>query len=189
MLRHSSNRQFPLRLLGIGFAFASLTGTLIASRAVGTQIGDRVVFDQAPRLIRSAASARSPNSAAQYQFTIEVPANAGEPLEAIRVTPHDHVEDIALDHSDSMAFAGDSFAGGPELPLSDIGGPTDVPGGALFVFDPPVLPGNTVTVEIEAQKNPTQGGIYQYGVTAYPAGENGVGLFLGYGRLHLHDNQ
>jgi len=180
-------RNIPVYLFGIGLALTGATA-LVASPVIGVLVGDRVAFDRAPRLVRSAASSSSPNSGADYQFTITLPIDAGEPLQAIQITPHNHVEEISLNHSDSAAFEGDSLAGGPDLPLSSIGGPTEVPGEALFVFNPPVLPGNTITVELEAEHNPAQGGVYEYGVTAYPAGPNGIGMFLGYGRLHLLDN-
>ncbi|MGB3613056.1 MAG: DUF2808 domain-containing protein [Elainellaceae cyanobacterium] len=187
MKYYKSKRNILSYLLGFGLTLTGVIG-LVASSADGVLVGDRVAFDRAPRLVRSAATSSSPNSGADYQFTITVPYDAGEPMQAIQVTPHDHVEKISLNHDDSAAFEGDSLAGGPALPLSSIGGPTAVPGEVLFVFNPPVLPGHTITVELEAEHNPAQGGIYEYGVTAYPAGPNGIGMFLGYGRLHLFDN-
>ncbi|MGF1513520.1 MAG: DUF2808 domain-containing protein [Elainellaceae cyanobacterium] len=188
MSHYDAKPRISAHLLSLGLAATGIAGLLAASSVTGVQVGDRVAFDRAPRLIRSATSSSSPNTSAHYQFTIEVPADAGEPLQAVQVTPHNHVEDIVLDHDDSEAFEGDSFAGGPDLPLSSIGGPTTVEGEALFVFDPPVMPGRTVTIELDAENNPAQGGVYQYGITAYPTGPNGIGMFLGYGRLHLFDN-
>nr|WP_199755917.1 DUF2808 domain-containing protein [Chroococcidiopsis cubana] len=45
-------------------------------------------------------------------------------------------------------------------------------------------PGTTVTVALRAKRNPS-GGIYLFGVTAFPTGEKSSGQFLGYGRLHF----
>jgi hypothetical protein len=89
----------------------------------------------------------------------------------------------------SSAFIGNSFAGGPAVSLASIGGeqPSDS-NEVTLVFDPPISPGKTVTVALKAARNPLPGGIYLFGVTAFPPGENSSGLFLGYGRLHLDSN-
>jgi hypothetical protein len=45
-----------------------------------------------------------------------------------------------------------------------------------------------MTIALAAQKNPTSTGVYLFGVTAYPDGENGLEQFLGYGRIHVSGN-
>ncbi|MGB3138815.1 MAG: DUF2808 domain-containing protein [Nodosilinea sp.] len=45
----------------------------------------------------------------------------------------------------------------------------------------------TVTVTLQTPRNPW-GGVYLFGVTGYPAGDSGVGQPLGYGRIHIYDN-
>ncbi|MDZ4877634.1 MAG: hypothetical protein CLLPBCKN_007069 [Chroococcidiopsis cubana SAG 39.79] len=71
------------------------------------------------------------------------------------------------------------------MPLASIGGEQpNKPGEAMIAFDPPVSPGTTVTVALRAESNP-DGGIYLFGVTAFPAREKSSGQFLGYGRLHF----
>ena len=45
-----------------------------------------------------------------------------------------------------------------------------------------------ITVAIESQRNPSWSGVYEFGVTAYPTGENGLGQFLGYGRINFYGN-
>ncbi|NEQ67434.1 MAG: DUF2808 domain-containing protein, partial [Symploca sp. SIO2D2] len=44
---------------------------------------------------------------------------------------------------------------------------------------------NDVTVSLKAKRNPQAGGIYVFGVTAYSAGENSPGLYLGSRDLRL----
>jgi hypothetical protein len=56
------------------------------------------------------------------------------------------------------------------------------------VFDQPVMPGNTVTVMIPTSANPSFGGVYEFGVTAYPEGDNPLGQFLGLRRINLYGN-
>ena len=146
--------------------------------------GGRTFFDQSPRLIRTAASRTSSHAPSTYQFTIEVPSDAGEPLKAVTQKPN--VERIEFDLSENRAFIGDSFAGGPQLSLANIGGiqPSDS-NEVTVVFDQPVEPGNTVTVSLRAKKNPHNGGVYLFGVTAFPVGNNSPGLYLGPARLHF----
>lgn len=53
-------------------------------------------------------------------------------------------------------------------------------------FDPPIPPGTTFTLALTPRRNPASEGIYLWGITAFPAGENPVGQFLGYGRFHFY---
>ena len=94
-----------------------------------------------------------------------------------------------FDVSESRAFNGDSFAGGTEVPISSIGGEEpSKPGEVVIEFDRPVPPGSTVTVALKAKRNPTWDGVYLFGVTAYPPGENSQGLFLGDRDLQIDEN-
>ncbi|OUL24140.1 DUF2808 domain-containing protein [Nostoc sp. 106C] len=165
-----------------------LLGLLLVSPALAIRLSNgQIAFNNPPRLIRSATSSSSSNIRGTYQFTISVPQDAGEPLEAVSIVQRPNVETIAFDVSQHRAFKGNSFAGGPALHLASIGG-TEVSQSnkQMVVFDPPVAPGSTVTVEIVTKGNPQLGRVYLFGVTAYPAGENGIGQFLGYGRLHFY---
>jgi hypothetical protein len=147
----------------------------------------QVAFNNPPNLIRAATSSSNPNTPATYHFTLSVPKDAGEPLQAVKIVQRQNVDTVAFDMNRSRAFKGDSFAGGPALSLASIGGEAPAnPGEAMVVFDPPVSPGSTVTVALKAKHNPWRGGVYLFGVTAYPAGENGIGQFLGYGRIQFH---
>ncbi|WP_374869547.1 DUF2808 domain-containing protein [Pelatocladus sp. BLCC-F211] len=163
-----------------------LPSFLLVSPAVAIRLNNgQVAFNNSPRLIRSAASFISSNTPATYQFTISVPKDAGESLEAVTIMQQPNVEKISFDLNQNRAFKGKSFAGGPALHLANIGGPKPRSNKVTVVFNPPVAPGNTVTVELRAKHNP-KFGVYLFGVTAYPAGEKGIGQFLGYGRLHFY---
>ncbi|BAY08857.1 DUF2808 domain-containing protein [Calothrix sp. NIES-2098] len=165
-----------------------LPGLLLVSPALAIRLSNgQISFNNPPRLIRSATNFSSSNVRAIYQFTISVPQDAGEPLEAVSIVQRPNVETIAFDVSQHRAFKGNSFAGGPAVHLANIGG-TEVSKSnkQMIVFAPPIAPGSTVTVEMVAKENPQFAGVYLFGVTAYPAGENGIGQFLGYGRLHFY---
>ncbi|MGV2828957.1 DUF2808 domain-containing protein [Myxosarcina sp. GI1(2024)] len=160
------------------------------SSAKAFELGDgRRVFSRAPILTRSATSFSAANTPATYQFTIKVPEDADEALKAVTISPKQRAKDINFDVSDSRAFMGDSFAGGTELSLANIGGSQMKDSNEVtVVFDEPIEPGNTVTVSLEAKKNPNIGGVYLFGVTAFPEGENSPGLYLGSGRVHVYQN-
>lgn len=149
---------------------------------------ERAAFDSAPRLIRSAASSNTPNAPAAYHFTLTVPENAGESLQAVKIVQQPGVQTIEFNMNRSQAFIGDSFSGGPNVSLANTGGLPSAEGEVTVVFDPPIAPGNTVTVSLRAKENPRFGGVYLFGVTAFPEGNNSDGQFLGYGRLHFNPN-
>ncbi|MER3433628.1 MAG: hypothetical protein C4288_09370 [Leptolyngbya sp. ERB_1_1] len=80
-------------------------------------------------------------------------------------------------------------AKGQALPLAKVGG--NQPANAkdtVVAFDPPIQPGNMVTITIDVPRNPSQD-IYLIGVTAYPTGSNPMGQFLGFGRFSFYSNQ
>lgn len=153
-------------------------------------LGDgRTAFVRSPILTRTAASHPAAGSPSVYQFTIEVPKDAQESLKAVSISPKKNAEKVNFDVSSSEAFIGDSFAGGTSVTLADIGGSqVDDSNTITVVFDEPVEPGNTVTVSLKAKKNPRNPGVYLFGVTAFPQGENSPGLYLGSGRLHFLHN-
>ncbi|MBE9166222.1 DUF2808 domain-containing protein [Pleurocapsales cyanobacterium LEGE 06147] len=168
------------RLLSTG-SLVLLSSSLLALSAAAFPLGNgRTTFERAPRLIRAATNSRQTGMPrATYHFTISVPENAGEPMQAVTISQRQGIDAIAFKTDKSRAFEGDSFAGGPEIPLASIGGSQPTDGDTTVVFDPPVPPGKTVTVALQAKRNPNLAGIYLFGVTAYPVGEGSPGLYLG----------
>ena len=145
-------------------------------------------FDYPPRLLQATTSNSQVQVAgATYYFTLSVPKNAGEPLQTVTVAQRENRDTVVFKPSSSRAFAGNRARRGDALSLASIGG---VPSSqeTIVVFDPPVPPGSTVTIALKPKRNPDWGGVYLFGVTAYPAGENSSGQFLGYGRIQFHEN-
>ena len=164
-----------------------IPSTFAAVNALGVVVEKKAIFEASPRLIRTAATNESVNGPSTYHFTIQVPENAGEALKAVTISQKDNPDHINLAVDRSNAFIGDSFAGGPDLELADIGGDLSTnPNDVTFVFDEPVQPGETVTVRLRAKRNPPSEGIYLFGVTAFPEGEDSSGLYLGSGSLHFY---
>ncbi len=181
----SKHNLFVAGSLALGIL---LPTAFLSANAVDIGNG-RTAFVRAPRLIRTAASNSSANTPSSYQFTIEVPEDAGEALKAVTISPKKNADKINFKVSKSKAFIGDSFAGGTNLSLANIGGSQmNDSNEVTFVFDEPVQPGNTVTVSLRTNSNPRGGGVYLFGVTAFPVGENSPGLYIGSGRLHFRHN-
>lgn len=149
----------------------------------------QIAFSHPPRLVRATASQLAANTPSTYEFTLNVPADAGQPMKAVTIAQAVNLETVQFNVGQSRAFAGGRFAAGPEIPLASVGGeqPTNS-GAATIVFEQPVQPGTTVTVAIPVTENPSLGGVYEFGITAYPAGENNQGQFLGYRRINLYGN-
>ena len=151
--------------------------------------GGRTVFDKAPRLVDYGASRTDPGAYSSYQFTIEVPEDAGEALQAVKIVQKPNLEDISFDSDKTDAFKGDLFADAPSLSLTSLGGEEPTNGNeVLVVFDRPVQPGNTVTISLKAMKNPNYGGVYLFGVTAFSEGYDSPGLYIGTGRIAFHSD-
>jgi hypothetical protein len=160
---------------------ASLPITLAAQSSTG-----RTFFIHPPSLGRVNATEQQSYAPSTYEFTVMVPANAGQPLRAVKIVQETNLETVAFDLNRSKAFVGSHYAAGPEIPLASVGGGNANRGEATIVFAEPVQPGSTVTIALAAQANPGLGGVYQFGVTAYPVGDQAVGQFLGIGRLNLY---
>ncbi|WP_017301764.1 DUF2808 domain-containing protein [Nodosilinea nodulosa] len=154
-----------------------------------TNLEGQTFFSHPPQLVQARASQIDSATPTTYEFTLTVPEDAGQPLQAVTIVQEKNLETVRFDVSSSQAFLGDRVAAATEIPLASVGGeqPTN-PGEATVVFAQPVQPGSTVTIAIAVERNPSWGGVYQFGVTAYPAGENGLGQFVGYGRINFYGN-
>jgi hypothetical protein len=161
------------------------------TKATTTSINQagQTFFDHSPMLIRAVSSQSGASLPSTYKFTLTVPPNAGQPLKAVAITQVKNAETIKFDLRNSSAYIGRQLTSDSEVPLASVSSDQHAkPGETAVVFDQPVLPGNTVTIALSAQKNPVGRGIYLFGVTAYPDRENGLGQFLGYGRINFYGN-
>ncbi|MBE9041069.1 DUF2808 domain-containing protein [Oscillatoriales cyanobacterium LEGE 11467] len=175
-------QQFGQKL-SIGAALFGVSGLLHTPSAQAVRLSNgQMAFEQPPSLVEANASDSSPDAPATYYFTIEVPENAGEALGAVTIDLHEGIEEISYKTGGIQAFTGDR-----ELTLASIGRMSEDPDAVTVEFDSPVTPGNTVTVALRSKQNPGLGGNYLFGVTAYPAGEQSQGQFLGFGRLRFVD--
>ncbi|BAY82777.1 hypothetical protein NIES267_22610 [Calothrix parasitica NIES-267] len=157
------------------------------SRAVQLRDG-KVYFVQVPRLVKATTTFDDVNIwGATYYFTVEVPSDAGEPLQKITINQHSGLDRINFDLKDSFAFIRTEKRKKEKLQfqISDKQQLKTV----SLTFNPPVEPGKTVTIGLKPLQNPSVEGVYLFGVTAFPKGEESHGQFLGYGRLHFYRNK
>lgn len=150
----------------------------------------RVYFTNPPRLINSyATQTQTAFNGSTYYFTLMVPENAGEPLGQVTIELQDGstaARRINYRLEDTSAFLGTHRNQGERVPLGEVGvNPDDQ--SITVPFAPPVSPGSTVTIALRPDRNPNAGGVYLFGVTAFPPGEPAHGQFLGYGRFHFDE--
>jgi len=185
---HSGFIPTNVRLLGAGALVLGILSPMLPAIA-GQLSNGQTFFDHPPSLIRSAALQKAAYAPSTYEFTLTVPANAGQALKAVRIVQAENVDTVHFNLSQSKAFDGKRVAAGSEIPLASVGGEQPVnPGDVTIVFDQPVQPGSTVAVALDVKANPAAGGVYEFGVTAFPAGEKGEGMFLGYRRINFISN-
>ncbi len=123
---------------------------------------------------------------AEYYFTVDMPEKAGVPLGALRIEQTRGVDrTFQFQVGKTRAFLGEPRAEGPAVPVQvtydDRLRRFDVR------FEKPVAPGEQVTVVLVPDYNPVYADTYLFGVTAYPAGPNPVGQFVGFGTLQILD--
>lgn len=174
-------------LFGAILAIAAGLGGVTAEVAQAVKLRDGTVyFTQPPDLISATTTFnRTYVWGATYYFTIKVPEKAGEPLQRVTITQRQGADNIRYKLEDSRAFVGTRDRRGTELSLGEVTGERDRRTVEVN-FEPPVAPGQTVTIGLRPVRNPRSSGVYLFGVTAFPAGEKSHGQFLGYGRLQFY---
>jgi Protein of unknown function (DUF2808) len=169
----------------IAFGIAIVTSTVNFSQAVQLRDG-KVYFTQPPRLLNVKTTYNGVNIwGAKYYFTVNIPENAGEPLQKMTINQRDGVDRVRFDLEDSFAFEGTPSDRRKKLQIKDVTRDRETKA-VTITFEPPLAPGQTVTIGLQPKQNPSVPGVYLFGVTAFPAGEQPHGQFLGYGRLHFY---
>jgi len=177
-----SAAKLARRLAVVALGMAGSFGP--AAQAI--QLADGTVyFAQPPRLLKASTTFNSARAwGATYYFTLQVPSNAGEPLQRLMIQQRQGPDTVQFDLDDTRAFEADNRD--QKFTLGEIERDRKERSVTL-AFDPPIPPGKTVTVGLRPHYNPAVGGVYLFGVTAFPAGEKSHGQFLGFGRLHFYD--
>jgi hypothetical protein len=143
-------------------------------------------FVQPPSLLKADTTENNANTCipTNYYFTIAIPANAGEPLGKVVITPDPAAGQMKFNLNQTTAFEGTRDRKDARIGLGTVS--ADAKTQTITVpFNPPVAPGKTVTISLSPQCNPSVG-VYMFGVTAYPTGAAPNGQFLDYGRLSFY---
>jgi Protein of unknown function (DUF2808) len=161
-----------MRCINIGLALAM---TILGNQPLqAIQLADGTsYFAEPPSLVKAITTYRNPNVPSTYYFTLSLPANAGVPLQSVIFKQGEGLEDIAFDGAEA------EIAGKKQHFILQKNHQS-----VSVTFDPPIAPGQTIKIGLNAI-NPFYGGIYLFGVTAFPVGEKSHGQFLGYGRLQF----
>ncbi|GEM_PF-420037 len=176
-------------LLTSALLTSALTGAVIwANPSAAVELGDGSThFVDLPRLEDTGSSQTDIRAhAAKHYITLTVPPGATEDLGQVQVQQREGSDRRWSYRLDAIhAFEGTPSQRGDRLPL--LPPVFDRPTHTLtLTFDPPVSPGTTLTLALTPWRNPAYDGVYLWGVTVWPAGDNAAGQFLGYGRFHFY---
>ncbi|PSF31305.1 hypothetical protein C7H19_22980 [Aphanothece hegewaldii CCALA 016] len=165
--------------------------SLLAIPAAAVQFPDgRSSFEKAPRLVDMITTQSSARVwIAKYYVTIDLPSNIGEPLQQVTIQQRQGFDNIRYRINETVAFTGTPRRKGEAIAIKSATFDQEQ-NLVTVIFDPPVPPGQTVTIGIVPTHNPDNDGVYLFGITAFPAGEKPLGLYLGVGRLQFYlDNR
>ena len=169
--------------------FLSATLTLVnvkEIKAVNFPDGTRA-FESGVLLLDSYSTFNSVRTRqAIYYFDLELPKDAGEPLQKIMIKQRTGGDEIKFRSERTKAYLGDHNNKQEKLAVS---ANYNEDSGIIEVnLDKPVSPGSKFTIGLKPKRNPDFGGVYLFGVTAFPSGQKARGLYLGAGRLHFYRN-
>ncbi len=176
--------------LALGTALTiSVSSIFPLQSAQAVQLRDGKTYFTTPPTLVEAVTTRNTVYVwgATYYFTVKMSANAGEPLDRVTIKQHEGGENVQFDLAESRAFEGERSQEGSALGIksTQLDKETNT---ISVIFDPPIQPGKTITIGLRPYNNPRYSGVYLFGVTAFPPGnEQAYGQFLGYGRLHFYE--
>lgn len=174
-----------LRQVGASLAIAGLlTFTILSESARAVRFSDGTVHFAGIPLLGKVRT--TDNSAwawgATYLFSLQIPADASEPLGRIELKKTEGLDSIDFNLKRTFAYVNGDRRQTIELRATNPAEDT-----LAIDFDPPVAPGTALTLGLRPYNNPRNGGVYLFGVTAFPAGEKVSSQFIGHGRLQFYD--
>ncbi|WP_298612214.1 DUF2808 domain-containing protein [uncultured Thermosynechococcus sp.] len=175
-----------MRLEALAIALVGIAG--LRPQSLGVEFPDgRVAFDHPPAFV--AANTHSPPvglTHTTYNFIVQIPTTAGEPLAPLDIQQLSSIETIYFLPQRTRAFVGERSR--RPIPLGEV--KFDGTSARLSVtFDPPVSAGSYLRLEVAPLRNPYWDGTYLFAVTAFPrGGDRALGQNLGTGRLQFYRN-
>ena len=174
--------------IGIVFVLGTSFWGVTALKTQAVQLADgTVAFAHPPKLIDTITTFRSVRArGAKYYFTMFLPETAEESVQKITINLRQGGDDIEYKLDKTIAAVGTARDKKEEIAIAEttFNEETET---VTVIFAEPVSAGTTFTVGLRPKRNPRYGGTYQFGVTAFPAGEKSQGIFLGSARLQFDD--
>jgi hypothetical protein len=136
-------------LFGITLSLATSIGGVAVPLTQAVQLRDGTVyFVQPPNLVEATTTYKDTNVwGATYYFRINIPENAGEPLQKVTITQKEGSENIRYDLNDTRAFVGTRDRKESRLTLGAVTNERKTRT-VTVNFEPPVTPGQTVTIAL-----------------------------------------
>ncbi|MEM9273784.1 MAG: DUF2808 domain-containing protein [Cyanobacteria bacterium P01_F01_bin.143] len=190
------NIKYKVISSSIAILTAAILGNTIASSfaiaqstTVETQTTEyirRVAFSKAPRLLDIYSTFNSVRMrGATYYFDVTIPQDAGAPLQKVAIELRQGQEDIDYKLEKTVAYLGTHGRKGEEVAVETVS--LEESTGIITVeFVEPLSPDTTFTVGLKPKRNPDYDGVYVFGVTVFPQGENPYGLYLGSRNLNFY---
>ena len=171
-------------------------GLFTAASVIATQqagaielAGGRTAFIRPPQFIEASTTRNYVmRRNATYFFTLEMPSDADASLQSVVIAPQNLTRHLRPYHlEETVAFAESSGEARSSLDIRGVS--IDEETKAVTVdFDPPVAPGQLVTIGLRPTRNPRLDGTYVFRVTAVPVGDRPQAHIAGHGRLNFIDN-
>ncbi len=163
-----------------------LTVALGLQPAQSAQIAEGALyFTQVPQLVGIKTFEKGTGSLiATYYLTVTVPEQAGVALQRLTLRQSNGTSPIRFIADQTQAYQAQNRQErvGVKLTGQDFTTRT-----TAISFEPAIAPGQTITIMLRPTMNPAVAGTYQFGVTAFPEGEQTKGQFLGVARLQFHN--
>jgi hypothetical protein len=143
-------------------------------------------FRKSPRLINVMTTFNAVRVwSATYYFTIEMPENVGNTLSSITIQQRQGYEQIDFYLDRTVAFLGSHRHQKNPIKIESITQDPNTQAITLKLASP-IPPDAIFTIGLKPKRNPDVAGVYLFGITVYPTGNNPSGLYLGAGRLHFY---
>lgn len=182
MIKHIfANKSFRFLLILLTYFFYEIIPLKYPQNRLNTKVLAQGIsfFRYSPRLVRSTPLYRMSNVISTYIFEIVIPENADNNLNKVVINQQINLETITFFPEDSRAF----IINGKQREI-DVNFTLNTEGKNEIIVNllQPVKAGEKLKLAIKA-RNPLYGGIYQFGVTVYPEGNNPRSLYLGNARF------
>ncbi|NJL64623.1 MAG: DUF2808 domain-containing protein [Methylacidiphilales bacterium] len=115
----------------------------------------------------------------RYYFTINIPKSS-RPLRKVNIVQRGGFDIIRFNLSQIRAYGINNTR--KEIKITEIKPELN---GQSVIFDPPVEPGQKLTLVMGVKENPRNDGNYLFEVTVFPEGKLELGQSLGIGRLRI----